>query len=104
MTARKERRINVKTRIVCRRADQPDVAFLHIGQQQILLGFIEPMEFIDEQNRRGLWHFAGRCENIAQLGDVGHDGVDPDETAFGFMRDGFGNAGLATAGRPVKQQ
>ena len=50
MTARKQRRVHVKTRIVRRRADQPHVAFFHVRQQQILLGFVEAVNLVDEQH------------------------------------------------------
>ncbi|OPZ70600.1 MAG: hypothetical protein BWY82_02006 [Verrucomicrobia bacterium ADurb.Bin474] len=49
MTTAQKRRIHVKPRIVGRRTDQGDGPPFHIGQQQVLLGFVESMDFVDEQ-------------------------------------------------------
>ena len=51
LRARDERAVDVKKRIVGRRADQAQISALHVGQQNVLLRFVEVMDLIDEQDR-----------------------------------------------------
>ena len=62
------------------------------------------VQLIDEENRRRFRTASGGRENLPQLGHVGHDGVDPDEAAAGFVGDGFRDAGFPTSRWSVKQQ
>ncbi len=50
LTAAQERRIDGEERVLRGGADEDDSAFFHIGQQHVLLGAIEAVQFIDEQN------------------------------------------------------
>jgi len=100
VAAREERRVDVEARVVRGRTDEADRAFLDVGQEQVLLGFVEPMELVDEENRGGLGAAARGGEDFTQLGDVGHDGVDTDKAAARLVRDGFGDAGFSAPGGP----
>ena len=48
--ARKQRGNNFERRILRGRADQPDVALLHVRKKRILLGFVEAMNLVDEND------------------------------------------------------
>ena len=70
VAAREERRIDVETRVVGGGADEADVALFDIRQEEVLLGFVEAVQFVDEENRRGLGTAAGGGEDLPQFGDV----------------------------------
>ena len=48
MAAAEERRVDIESGVVRRGADEAHTAFLHVGQQQILLGLVEPVQLVDE--------------------------------------------------------
>ena len=77
----------------------------------ILLGLVEPVHLIQEQNCLPLEHFQlclGCLHDLLDLGDPARDGGHLDEldTAAGLGLGGedVGEAGLATAGRPPHQK
>ena len=43
--------VDLEGRVLCRRADQDDRAFLHKGQKSVLLRFVEPVDFVDKDDR-----------------------------------------------------
>ena len=49
LTARQQRAIQLKGRVLRRRPDEDDRAVLDIGQETVLLRPVEPVNFIDEQ-------------------------------------------------------
>jgi hypothetical protein len=51
MAAAQQRRDDVKAGVVGGCADEPHLPRLDIRQEQILLGFIETVDFVDEQHR-----------------------------------------------------
>ena len=104
VAAAEQRRVHVETGVVRRRADQPHRALLDVGQEQVLLRFVEAVQLVDEEHGRGLGPAARRRENFAELGDVGHAGVDAHEPAFRLAGDDLGEARLAAARRAVEEQ
>src|ERR1035437_5672904 len=50
-TTREQGRVYLERWILRRRSDQPDIATLHVGQESILLGAIEAMNLIHEDDR-----------------------------------------------------
>ena len=50
---RQERRVDLVVRVLGRRADQRDRAVLDVRQQRVLLALVEPMQLVDEGDRRG---------------------------------------------------
>ena len=104
VAAAEERGVDVETRVVRGGADQAHSAFLHVGQQEVLLRFVEPVQLVDEQDRGRLGPAAGGLQHLAQLGDIGKDGVDPHETAFRFARDRLGQRRFAAARRAVEDE
>src|SRR5438105_13486873 len=47
---RNERAVDVEKRIVRRRADESEVSAFDVGQENVLLRFVEMMDLVDEQN------------------------------------------------------
>ena len=50
LAAAQERRVDREERVLRRRPDQDDAAFLDVRQQHVLLGAIEAVQLIDEQD------------------------------------------------------
>ena len=50
---RHERWVDLEVRIFCGGADQHDQPLLHCGKKGVLLGLIEPVNLIEEQDRAG---------------------------------------------------
>ena len=100
-----KRAVDVEKWIHRRRPDQPHRAALHVGKEDILLGFVEAVNFVDEE------HGAGAVAGEAQGGgghDLAHFGhralhaAQALEAGVGGAGDDFGQAGLARAGRTVE--
>ncbi len=104
VAAAEQRRVHIKTGIVRRRADEPDVPLLDVGQQEVLLRLVEAVQLVDEEDGGLRRAAAGVGEDFAQLRDVGHHGVDADEAAFRLAGDDLGEAGFAAAGRAVEHE
>ena len=51
LAAAHQRRVHCKKRVFGRGADQQDPPCLHIGQQNILLGAVETVDFIEKEHR-----------------------------------------------------
>ena len=66
LRARDQRAVDVEERIVSRRTDQPEISSFDVGQEDVLLRFIEMMNLIDEQDRL----LAGCAETIRGRGDA----------------------------------
>jgi hypothetical protein len=84
-------------------SNEADAAALHVGQKGILLGAVEAVDFVDEENG-GTGRAAGTLEGAAQLGHVGQDGVQAQQLASRFRRYGFGEGGFPAAGRAEEEQ
>lgn len=104
MAAADERRDDVKAGIVGCGTDQADETFFNIREEEILLRLVEAMDFVDEQDCLGVGTRTRGQEDLAEFGDVGLDGVDPDELAAGFAGDDARKAGFAAAGRPIEEK
>ena len=68
LRARKQRGIDFERRILGGGADQNDVAALDVRQKGVLLGFVEAMDFVDEED--------GAAAEFAQAFGIGHHGLD----------------------------
>ena len=49
---REQRRVDLEVRVLGRRPDQGDEALLNRGQQRILLGLVEAVDLVQEEDRR----------------------------------------------------
>ena len=50
LAARQERAVNLKRRILCRRANQYNAALLHKRQKSVLLCLVKPMNLVHEHD------------------------------------------------------
>ena len=101
-TAR-QRGVDEHRRVVRRGADQDDGAVLDVRQQDVLLGFVEPVDFVHEENRAHAAELvAGAVADLPDLGDVRDDAGAPDEIPLRRLGDDFGQRRLAAAGRSVE--
>ncbi len=98
---RQQRRVELERRVLGRRADQGDRAVLHHRQKRILLGAVEAMDLVDEQQRRAAVAAARarRIEDLLQFGDAGVDRRDLDEFGLGLLADQPRHRRLAGARR-----
>ncbi|EKD60334.1 MAG: hypothetical protein ACD_54C00806G0001 [uncultured bacterium] len=86
--------------------NQKDGAVFHIGQEAILLGLVETVDFIDEQ--QGSLpvlppDFSG-FEDLAQVWNAGENRGNLHESQIRFMCQQPGDRGLANAGRSPQDQ
>ena len=105
LAAGEQRRVHLEVRVLRRRADQRQQAFLHRGQQGILLGLVEAVDLVEEENGAT----AVCAEPLARCRDhrphLGHRGVDGGELlepGIGGGRDDLRERRLAAARRPVE--
>lgn len=104
MAAAEERRVDVEAGIMRGGSDQADVARLHIGQEEVLLRFVKPVDLVDEEDGALGGFVASKAQDVAHLGDIGEHGIDTHEFALGLGSDDFGQRSLAATGRAVKDE
>ena len=82
-------------------ADEADAAFFDVRKKGILLGFVEAVNFVDEDDGAGavLAGAVGVGHDLLDFLDAGEDGGELDELGFGDAGDDFGERGFAGAGR-----
>ena len=102
LRARNQGAVHVEERIVCRSADQAQIAALHIRQKNVLLRLVEVMNFVNEQNSsltRRSKAIRGPCHHTSHLGDVAFHSAQPLEFGAGHVRDDLCERCFAGAGR-----
>ena len=89
------------------RSDELHRAAFHVGQQDILLGPVESVDFVDEEQGG----FAGVAQpvisplqNPSHLGQIGFDGIELFETGLRACRDDLGQGGFTGSGRPKEDE
>lgn len=90
-----------------RRADQPHHAAFHIRQKNVLLRFVEPMNFVDEQNRglAGIFQtIPRRSQNAPHVRHIRFHAAEPFEFIFRLVGNDLRERSFAGAGRPIKNQ
>ena len=100
LRARDERRIDEEKRVVGGGADEANGARFDFGKQNILLGLVEAMDFVDEQNCRLArvgQAMDGAGQHAAHVGDVGLDAAEPLKTVLRARGDDMGERGFARA-------
>lgn len=88
-------------------SNKPDCSAFEVGEQSILLGFVETMDFVDEQNRRLVpKSLIGACGfNFGpDFCDVGFDAVERFESGPGGSGDHAGEGGFARSGWSVENE
>ena len=82
------------------RADEHDRAVLDVGEQHVLLGLVEAVNLVDEEDGpHAAQLVAGLIADLADVGDIGDDARAAHEVALGGLGDDFRECGLAAAGR-----
>ena len=99
---RQQGRVEREGRILRGRADQRDRAVLHHRQKAVLLGAVEAVDLVDEQERPAarLTPGTGLLERLLQVGDAGEDRRHLDELEPCLVGQQAGDGGLAGPGRP----
>src|SRR5581483_4593980 len=103
---RQKRRIDLERWILRRGPDEPDVAFLDMRQECILLGFIEAVDLVDKNHGPGaiLPRPFGIGHHLLNLFDPGQHGGELDELRLGHVGDDLRQRGLAGSGRPPEDE
>ncbi len=104
---RQERRVDLEVRVLGRGADQRDGPVLDVGEEGVLLGLVEAMDLVEEEDAPR----AVEIETLLRLGDRGadlddarHDRRQRREVGADLGREQAGEAGLAGPGRSPQQQ
>ena len=103
--AAEQRGDDLKGGILGRRADQGDGAVLNGVQEGVLLGLVEAMNLVDEEDGAGeavASSGLGGGDDLAQVGDAAGDGRESSESGVGDSRDHPGDRRLAAARRTPK--
>ena len=103
---RQQRGVEFERRIFGGGADQHHGAVFHHRQERILLGAVEAMHLVDEQQRAlaGLAPGARGVERLLQVGDAGKHRRDLLEMQFGGVRQQPRHRGLAGTRRAPEDQ
>ena len=106
MAAGQQSGIELERRILRGRADQDDRAVFDHRQEAVLLGAIEAMHLVDEEDRAlsQCAALARTVEGLAQIGNAREDRRELNELAVGRAREESGDGGLAGAGRSPQDQ
>ena len=99
----KQRGVHLERGIFRSGPDKNDGAILDMGQNHILLGFVETVDFVNEQDGAPLVHSLavfGLGRYPAQVGYAGSDGADRLEVGLRYAGYQPGQSSLAAARRP----
>lgn len=100
-----QRRIHLEERVLCRCADEHHDAILHRMEQRVLLGAVEAMDLIDEQDGAQVamdQTLISFRNDLAQIRHRATDGRDLHKRSVRGVRDHARERGLASACRPVE--
>ncbi len=102
-----ERAVDVEEGIVRGSPDEPQGAALQMGEQHILLGFVEAVDLIHKQDGadavEALFFLRRVCDH-ADLGHVALHAAQGDEAGVRLVGDDGGQGGLAHAWGPVEDE
>ena len=100
-----ERLVDLEIGVLGGRADEDDRAVLDPRQQRVLLGLVEAVDFVHEEDRALAELPAALLrlrDRLPDVGDAGQHRVDGDEVAAGGVGDDARQRRLARARRPVE--
>ena len=83
--AGEERGDDLERRVLGGRADERHGAVLDVGEDGVLLGLVEAVHLVDEEDGAevlGGAYLAGLLDGLPEVGDAGGDGGDADEVRF----------------------
>ena len=104
LRAREQGRVDLEVGVLGRRADQGHQPLLDGGQERVLLGLVEAVDLVEEEDRRpaGLAALGRAREHLAHLGPPRVDGRELLERAVGAAGDDPRERRLAGPGRAVE--
>lgn len=88
-------------------SDEADSAALKMREKDVLLGFVEAVNLVDEENRGLIAELGvglGGFDLGADFGDVGFDPIERFEAGAGGASDDGGEGGFSGAGWAVKDE
>ena len=101
--AAEQRRVDLEVRVLGGGADEGEEAALDAGQQGVLLGLVEAVDLVEEEDRALAVlaeAVAGPLERVADVLHAGAHRAELLEGLAGVGGDGLGQGGLARARRP----
>jgi hypothetical protein len=98
--SREERRDHLEGGILGRCADQHNPAALHVGKEGVLLGAVESVDFVDEENRPDLLAFPAFPSPSDDLAHIPHTRENCAELLRGVSGDSRENGGEGRLPRP----
>ena len=102
LAAGQQRGIDFEGRVLRGGPDEDDAALLHIGEEGVLLGLVEPVDFVHEAEGAGAvdFGFFRLFHDFLDFLDAAGDGAEIHEAGLCAVRDDSRQGGLAHAGRP----
>ena len=100
--ARQQRGDHLERWVLGRCPDEDDRSVLDVGEDGVLLGLVEAVHLVDEEDGAevlGGAYLAGLLDRLPEVGDAGGDGGDADEVRFRESGDEARERRLAGAGR-----
>ena len=88
-------------------SDEAHGAALEVGKEDVLLRFVEAVDFVDEEDGGFVAKFlpsSGLFDFGANFGDIRFDAVEGLEAGAGALGDDGGESGFAGAGRAVEDE
>jgi hypothetical protein len=103
--AREERGDDLERGIFGGGTDEEDVAGFDIREESVLLGFVEAMDFVNEDDGAlsGVGFALGLGHDVLDFFDAAEDGAEGDEFAAGEAGDDAGERGLAATRRAPEE-
>ncbi len=104
--AGEQRGVDLEAGILGGGADEADAAALDVGQEGVLLGLVEAVNLVDEEDgaRAVGGGLLGVDHDLLDLLDAGEDGGELDEGGGGEVGDDLGEGGFADAGRAPEDE
>src|SRR6266568_4836532 len=103
--ARNERTVYIKEWVVSGRSDQPEISAFDVGEENILLRFVEVMDLVDEQDRlltRCAKPICRSSDDASHFGDIAFHAAQPHELRVRHVRNYVRERGFSGAGRTGK--
>ncbi len=104
---REERRVDLEVGVLGGRADEHHGAVFDVGQQRVLLGLVEAMDLVDEEEGPAAVEdepLAGLADESPNLGHSAHDRRDSHQPRPDRVREDASQRRLAAARRTPQQQ
>src|SRR5271157_5507779 len=104
LASRNKRRVDIEKRVFDCRSNQGNDAFLYIRKQHVLLEFVEPVNFIEEEHGAHAVQSArlSRLYNLSEVLDTCNCRVEPFEMGLCHVCNYPGKSCFTGAGRAVK--